>query len=132
MNKPIIFFDGECNLCNGFVRLLIKLDKRKIFRYASLQSPVVKNYPPVSKNIGIPFQTVAVSFNENVYFKSDAIFFIINRLDYPWKILKLFKFLPKRFLDWIYNFIAHNRVKLFGRNEKCPVFNKKYDELFIQ
>jgi predicted DCC family thiol-disulfide oxidoreductase YuxK len=132
MNNPVIFFDGECNLCNGFVRILLTLDKRIIFRYASLQSPVVKNYPSVSENIGIPYQTVAVYFNEKVYFKSDAIFFIINRLDYPWKILKLFGSLPKKFLDWIYDLIAHNRVKLFGRNEKCSVRNEKYNQMFIQ
>lgn len=132
MNNPVIFFDGECNLCNGFVRLLIKLDKRKIFRYASLQSQVVKVFPMVGNYVSLPYQSVIVYSDGKIYFKTDAIFFIINNLNHPWKILILFKFLPKKFLDWIYDIIAHNRGKLFGRNDKCPVFNEKYDELFIQ
>lgn len=132
MNNPIIFFDGYCNLCNGFVRILLKLDKRKIFRYASLQSNAVEVYPTVSNFTTIPFQSVIVYYDEKIYLKSDAVFFIINQLNYPWKILKIFRFLPKKFLDWVYDFIANNRVKLFGRNEKCPLLNGKYNELFIQ
>jgi len=132
MNNPVIFFDGQCNLCNGFVRLLIKLDKRKIFRYASLQSQVVKIYPIVGNYISLPYQSVIVYSEEKIYLKTDAIFFIINNLNHPFKILKLFKFLPKKFLDRIYDLVAQNRVQLFGRNEKCSVLNEKYDELFIK
>ncbi|MEW6506892.1 MAG: DCC1-like thiol-disulfide oxidoreductase family protein [Bacteroidota bacterium] len=132
MNNPVIFFDGECSLCNGFVRLLIKLDNRKVFRYSLLQSNPVKNTLYLSSYLGATYQTVIVFSEGKVYSKSDAIFYIIKNLNFPWKILIVFRFLPKKFSDSIYDFVSRNRYKIFGRKEKCPVWNEKYYDLFIQ
>lgn len=133
MNEcPIIFFDGVCNLCNGTVNFLIKIDKRKIFRYSPLQSDFAKE-----KLRGIDlhtnnFQTIILLLNDHYYFRSEAIIKIFEQLEFPWRILAALKFLPRKFRDVVYKIISAKRYKLFGKKEKCMIPPKEITDLFIE
>jgi predicted DCC family thiol-disulfide oxidoreductase YuxK len=97
-----------------------------------LQSKAFKNTLYLPSYLGSTYQTVIIFSEGKVYSKSGAIFYIIKNLNFPWKILIVFRFLPKKITDLIYDFVSLNRYKIFGRKEKCPVWDEKYFDLFIQ
>ncbi|MBI1937758.1 MAG: DUF393 domain-containing protein [Ignavibacteriales bacterium] len=132
MEHPIIFFDGVCNLCSGTINFLIKIDKRKVFRYSPLQSDFAKE-----KLHGIDlhvegYQTIILLLNGSYYFRSEAIIKIFEQLRYPWRILAALKFPPLTFRDVIYKIISAKRYKLFGKKEKCMIPSKEISDLFIE
>ncbi|EPG66670.1 thiol-disulfide oxidoreductase DCC family protein [Leptospira wolffii] len=118
---PIVLFDGVCNLCNGTVNLLLDLDRKRVLRFASLQSEYAKKL--VSDN-GLESQVEAVDSilvwdGKGLFSKSDAVLRITGYLGWPWKIFRLGIILPGRIRDSLYDFIAKNRYKWFGKTEAC-------------
>ncbi|WP_167605628.1 thiol-disulfide oxidoreductase DCC family protein [Maribellus sediminis] len=115
---PIILFDGVCNLCNAAINFILKRDKRKQFRYISLQSDegvkLVKSYQ-------IPEETdsVILILNETVYIESEAAIEIGRLLPWPWKWSSGFRIIPKKLRDGIYRWIARNRYRWFGKRNTC-------------
>ena len=72
--RPIVFFDGVCNLCNGFVDILLRLDKKHVFRFASLQGQTAKTLlPPEDLE---KLLTVIVKDGDELYYSSSDIFHI--------------------------------------------------------
>lgn len=126
MNNPIIFFDGNCNLCNGFIRLLLKLDKKKIFRYLTLNSENLERLPQLKDYLISPIQTVILYHKNNLFTQSDAVIEIIRNLNYPWKFFTIIKFVPKKLRDWFYQIISRNRYKIFGRSDNCELPDKSF------
>lgn len=127
---PVILFDGFCNLCNRFVRIIIKHDRSAIFKMGSLQSETGKSF--LSKhNINIQPDTVILFENGRVYTKSKSVFKIIKRLQgwpswfYPLVILPLF------ISDYLYDFIALKRYQWFGKTEECLIPDENLKNRFI-
>jgi len=115
-SNPIIAFDGVCNLCNGFIQWLIKRDKKKIFRYTTLQS----NSGEILKNaIEINGDSVLLVYNEAIYSLSDVGLKCMQILGGGWTVLSWLRFLPKGFRDMVYRYIAINRYKWFGKSDVC-------------
>lgn len=131
LNNPIIFFDDNCNLCNRFVRLLIKLDKKRILRYSYFHSQITNKIPELKEYLIPPYQTVVLFAEQKIYIKSDALIKVINYFNYPWKIFSVLKYIPRKYRDWFYELIANNRYKIFGRQDNCPVYQVDYSELFL-
>jgi len=126
MNNPIIFFDGNCNLCNGFIRLLIKLDRKKVFHYLSIKSQTAAQLPQLKNYLIPPYQTV-IFYKDNLLFtQSDAVIEILNYLNYPWKILSIIRFIPKKIRDYIYDLISQNRYRVFGQNNSCEIWDESF------
>lgn len=127
----IILFDGVCNLCNGSVRAIIKLDKKEVFKFASLQSSIGKailkkyNFNTLNSN------SIVVIANNNAFNKSTAILIIIKQLGGIWQLLYVFVLIPKPIRDTIYNVIAKHRYNLFGKRENCIIPNKKIKSRFL-
>lgn len=123
MNKPvnIILYDGYCMLCSRTMKFILKRDKNKKFKYLPLQSENLEPGIPelTSKN----YDTVILVMNGTSYFKSDAVFRIIKEIGGFWKSLLIFRILPRRFTDWIYDIIAANRFRIFGRSDTCFIPN---------
>lgn len=119
--RPIILFDGVCNLCNGSVQFIIKHDPAGKFSFASLQSQtakrLLKNFHLASEDI----YSIILIKNGILFDRSDAILEITKDLNGVWGAFRIFKFLPKRFRDSVYKLIANNRYKLFGKQESCLV-----------
>ncbi|TSE11479.1 thiol-disulfide oxidoreductase DCC family protein [Aquimarina algiphila] len=131
-DKKIILFDGVCNLCNSAINFIIKRDKKDIFRYASLQSEIGKKLI-LERNIDTSSLDSILLIEPKVayYHKSTAALHIAKQLSGLYPLLSVFLILPKFFRDWIYNIIAKNRYKWFGKKESCMIPTPKLKALFI-
>ena len=127
----IILFDGVCNFCNFWVNFVIKRDKEDLFRFAALQSEKAKEL--ISKfNFDASKQdTFILIAGDKLYTKSTAVLMICKQLIGLIKILYPFIILPKFFRDFIYDLVAENRYKLFGRKESCRVPTEEEKQKFL-
>lgn len=120
-NKNIMFFDGVCNLCNGLVRFIIKHDHQHKIRFAPLQSDTAASLLR-EKNPGLLNIDSVVYFSEEGHFtRSDAILQMLKDLGGGWKIFYAFIIIPRFIRDYIYNVIAANRYRMFGKRDSCMV-----------
>jgi predicted DCC family thiol-disulfide oxidoreductase YuxK len=128
---PVILFDGVCNFCNGAINLLLKQDKKDIFRFAPLQSEagqkLLVQYQIPQKG----FESFVLIQNEKVYQKSTAALKVLNKLPWHWKGLQMLWIIPKFISDAIYDFIAKNRYKWFGKKEECMIPSPEMRNRFL-
>lgn len=131
-NQPIVFFDGVCNFCNYWVNFAIKRDKEKRLKFASLQGEYAKKIlPPLGINQTLVDSVVLVD-NGKVYTQSSAAFRICKYLDGGWKLGYGFMIFPKFIRDFLYNILARNRYRWFGKKESCMVPGPGIKERFLQ
>jgi predicted DCC family thiol-disulfide oxidoreductase YuxK len=120
-SSPTILFDGVCNLCNSSVQFVIKKDIDKIFQFASLQSDagekLLKQYNLSTSN----FDSFILIQENKVYQKSGAALKVVKQLSGSIKLLYAFIVIPTFIRDAVYNFIAKNRYKWFGKKDECMV-----------
>ena len=112
----IVLFDGICNLCNASVRFISKHDKKSKIQFASLQSETAKQ---LLLNKAIDTQKIdSIIFisDEKIFFKSNAAIEIAKMLDGFPNYLKYFQFIPRAIRDIVYDLIAKNRYRLFGKS----------------
>ncbi|AXT59757.1 DUF393 domain-containing protein [Aquimarina sp. AD10] len=130
--EKIILFDGVCNLCNSAINFIIKRDKKGIFRYASLQSEIGEKLI-ADRNIDISKIDSILLIDPKIayYHKSTAALHIAKELSGLYPILSVFLILPKFFRDWIYDIVAKNRYKWFGKKESCMIPTAELKALFI-
>jgi predicted DCC family thiol-disulfide oxidoreductase YuxK len=131
MKNPVIFFDGVCNLCNWFVRVLIRFDKKRLLRYSNLQSDYAKSIEIIKPFISDPFESVIFYNGDTIYLKSDAVIEIAKLLPVPWNYFGIIRFIPKRLRDLLYVIVSHNRYRLFGRKDQCKIQDPEIIELFL-
>ena len=131
--KKIILFDGVCNLCNGAVLFVIKRDKKDIFRYAALQSEIGQK---LTQERGIDTEKVdsIVLIEPGIayYTKSTAALKIANHFGGLWKLLYVFNWLPEGFRNGIYDYVAANRYKWFGRKDACMIPTPELKSKFLE
>jgi predicted DCC family thiol-disulfide oxidoreductase YuxK len=121
VEQNIIFFDGVCNLCNGFIDFVIKRDTDRKIYYASLQSEFAKDYL-AKRNIDMTgdLSTMYLYSINQMHSKSTAILSTLILLGGGWRVLgRIGLFIYKPLRDFIYDKIAGNRYKLFGRKNSC-------------
>ncbi len=121
-DKKIILFDGVCNLCDASVQFLIRHDKNDIFRFVALQSDlgqaILKHIGVDNKNLdSIVLYVPGVAY----YLKSDAAIEISNALGNFFSLGIYFKIIPRFLRDPIYNFIAKNRYRWYGKKDECMI-----------
>ncbi|MFK7809688.1 MAG: thiol-disulfide oxidoreductase DCC family protein [Saprospiraceae bacterium] len=117
--NPILLFDGVCNLCNHSVQFVISNDKEGLFRFAALQSDVGRQLLQKHNLSPDDMDTVVLVMNDKAYTRSSAALHVLRRLGMPFSLLSVFLILPKFLRDFVYDFIARNRYKWFGRQESC-------------
>lgn len=131
-NKNIVvLFDGVCNFCNGSVQFMIRRDPAGVFRFASLQSEYGQSQ---LKRFDLPPHELysIIVVEEDLYFqKSDAILKIARHLKSPWSALTVFKIIPRFIRDVVYELIAKNRYKLFGRKDECMIPSPELKARFL-
>jgi predicted DCC family thiol-disulfide oxidoreductase YuxK len=125
----IIFFDGYCGLCNGFVDFIIKFDKNAVFKFSPLQSEFAKT--KLSQSDLKDLKSVVVLINDQTYRKAEAALKALAELGWPWKILLIFSLLPEKVLNFFYDLIAANRYRIFGKRETCRLPTPEERERFI-
>ena len=131
ISHPIILFDGYCHLCNGTVDFLLRIDVRRRFRFASLQSETGKKLTEIF-NVPPETDSVILILQKNIYYESDAVFKIAEVLRWPWKGVVLFRIFPRKWSDGIYRWIARNRYKWFGRRKTCRLPSGEERRLFVK
>jgi len=123
--KKIILYDGVCNFCDGAVQYIIKYDTLDIFRFVSLQSKLGQR---ILKHIGIQSDQIdsIVLYEPGVayYFKSSAALEIAKNLKGIFTLATLFRFLPSGIRDLLYDYVAKNRYKWYGKKESCVVLTE--------
>ena len=130
-NHHIILFDGVCNFCNYWVNFIIDRDKDDIFRFAALQSEAGQKLLNKFDLKAEDFNTFILIEGEIYFTKSTAALMIARKLNFPFKVLYYFIFIPKFLRDLIYSLIATNRYKFFGRRDKCRVPTDKEKKKFL-
>ncbi len=128
---PIILFDGVCNLCNSSVQWVIERDPEGIFRFASLQSKVAEKIFLRTGLEGEKLNSVALYEEGRLYQRSTAALRIARKLDAPWSLLYNLIVIPAFIRDAVYDFIARNRYRWFGRRESCMVPSPELRERFL-
>jgi len=115
----VVLFDGYCNLCSGGVVFILKRERGDVFRFASLQSEYAQN---LLRDLGIaddaPDSIILVEASR-VYYRSDAALRIARRLRHLWPLAYAFIIIPKFIRDPIYDWIARNRYRWFGKRDTC-------------
>lgn len=128
---PIVLFDGVCNLCNGVINFIIENDKQSKFRFASLQST---ESVKILKSYGIndtTLNSVVLVYQNKIYTQSSAALHILKLLGGIYSVGYLFILIPSFIRNWIYQLIAKNRYKWFGKKDNCMVPSESVKKLFL-
>ena len=131
ITKKIIFYDGHCNLCNGFVNAIIKLDKKNIFLFAPLNGNHAKNLLKKNNIKNTTIDSVVLFNNNSISYKSKAVIEILISLGGIYRVLVTTKIIPRAILDWLYDIVAKNRYSWFGKQDRCMVPDKKIISKFL-
>tara|TARA_B100001057_G_scaffold257625_1_gene257821 strand:+ start:349 stop:774 length:426 start_codon:yes stop_codon:yes gene_type:complete len=129
-NKNLICFDGICSLCNNFILFVAKHDKKDCFRFISLQNPVLEDF--INEDLPNHSDSIILITNEHIKTKSDAVLSIFKELCYPFRIIFIFRFIPKFIRDYIYSNFSNYRYRLFKQINTCSIVNKKKYKSFIK
>lgn len=130
-SNPIILFDGVCNLCNSSVQFVLKHEKHHNFKFASLQSNFgqlkLKEFNLKTED----FDSIVLLEKGKLYRKSTAVLKISKHLKFPFSLLSLFLIIPNFIRNFVYDFIAKNRYKWFGKEETCWLPEPKFKNRFL-
>lgn len=130
--RSVVLFDGVCNLCNGMVRFIIKRDPHARFQFAALQSEVAMS---LLRSIGAeepqPDSVILVE-GECMHARSTATLRIVRSLRFPWPLLYVLVILPRPLRDWMYDFVARNRHRWFGKRETCMMPTPDLESRFLK
>lgn len=130
--KKLILFDGVCNFCNFWVNFIIDRDDKDLFRFASLQSDFGQK---ILKKLNLStkeFDTFVLIEGKKYFIKSIAALKVVKDISGWLKILYPFIILPEFIRDSVYNLIAKNRYKIFGKSETCRVPTEEEKLIFIE
>lgn len=129
---PILYFDGVCNLCNSTVQFIIKNDKRKELKFASLQSEVgQKVSKQLEEKYGSTPDSLVLQHKDKLYIKSDAALQVSRLMGGTWPMLATFLIVPRFIRNGIYDWVARNRYKWYGKQDECMMPTKELKERFI-
>jgi predicted DCC family thiol-disulfide oxidoreductase YuxK len=126
-SRPILLYDGVCGLCNRAVQFVLKRDRNGVFRFAAVQSNFAAS---ILREHGLApdaLDTMYLVLNhgesfEQVLSRSDAALAVAQQLSGIWRVLGgIGRIFPQFFRDFIYNRIARNRYRIFGKHDTCPL-----------
>lgn len=128
---PIILFDGVCNFCNGAINFILRQDKKGVFRFAPLQS---EKGQQLLRQFDLPqtsFDSFILIDEGKVYKSSTAGLRLYNKLPWYWKWTQLFWVVPRLVRDAVYDIIARNRYRWFGKKDQCMVPTPEIKSRFL-
>jgi predicted DCC family thiol-disulfide oxidoreductase YuxK len=131
INNPVILFDGVCNLCNQSVQFVIRHDPRSNFRFAALQSDFGQSVLREHHLHDEELLSVVLLTGTRVYERSRAALEIARRLNGLWPLMYVFVIVPPFIRDLVYDWIARNRYRWFGRRDECMIPTPELRARFI-
>jgi len=120
-SKPILLFDGVCNLCNNSVQFIIRHDKKGNIRFASLQSEMGQQLLKKHGRSAEALQSLVLIENDKAYTHSTGALKVARLLDGGWSLLYGFVVIPAFIRNVVYRFIGKNRYKWFGKKDHCMI-----------
>lgn len=131
LNQKIILFDAQCKLCSVWSNFIIAHDPTIKFKLCSVQSPAGQTLLAQFGFSTTDFTSMIYIEAQKPYTRSQAVFRVFSQLGYPWKLLSVFKLLPRKLTDWLYNKVAKNRYTLFGKYQYCRIPQQKDEEHYL-
>ncbi len=131
-NHPVLLFDGVCNLCNGAVQFIIQRDPEGAFRFASLQSKaagqLLEQFPEAPRDVS----TIILIEKGKIYTRTDAALRAARRLPGLWPALYALIIIPRPIRNAVYDWIARNRYRWFGKKDQCMAPTPELRERFLE
>jgi predicted DCC family thiol-disulfide oxidoreductase YuxK len=142
MPHAILLYDGVCGLCNRFVQFILRHDRKKVFRFASLQSDFAARIlashgvnPGALDTVYVVLDSDSLdteSRNQRLLSRSDAVLFVLQQGGTGWRLAaSIAKLMPRFLRDAAYNAIARYRYRLFGRSEACTLPSDRDHSRFL-
>jgi len=136
MSKPILLFDGVCGLCDRLTQFLLKRDRQDRLLFASLQSEfaaaILKRHGKDAHDLDTVYLVKNHEQPDEVLLaRSDAIISVLRELGGIWSLAASGKILPRGLRDRLYNLVARNRYKVFGKHETCMLPEPKHRRKFV-
>ena len=131
-HPPTLLFDGVCNLCNGVVQFVLKREREPVMRFAALQSEAGRR---LRERFGLPtdtLHTLVLVDDDGACTKSEAALRVARYLRAPWSWVRCFRIVPRPIRDWLYDRVANNRYRWFGKQEACMVPAPSIASRFIE
>jgi predicted DCC family thiol-disulfide oxidoreductase YuxK len=130
-DSALLVFDGVCVLCSATARFVLQRDHARRFRFTTTQSPLGQ---ALLRHYGLhtqTFETNLVLFEGRAYGKLDTVVIAGTLLGGVWRVLTLPRLLPRALADWLYDRVARNRYRMFGRTEACMMPPPEWRDRFI-
>jgi predicted DCC family thiol-disulfide oxidoreductase YuxK len=118
-DHPIIIFDGHCALCSGWARFVIRHDPDKHFRLLAAQTPLGRALYVHYGLDPLDYETNILLVDGCSFLKSEGSIRMAEKLGWPWSLAAALRVLPLAARDWLYERLARNRMRIFGRLETC-------------
>ncbi len=133
----LVLYDGVCGLCSRLLQFLLEHDRHAVFTFASLQSArgrtIVERFGG-DPNALASFLVLANHRGDRpqMFSRSGAALFVAGQLGWPWKAAVIARVLPTAILDHVYNIVARNRYRMFGRYEQCLTSRPDFRGRFVE
>ncbi len=130
-DRPIIVFGGYCALCAGWAKFVIKHDHAGMYRLVHAQSPLGR---ALYIHYGLDpqdYETNILIADGRAWFKSEGSIRMAEGLGWPWRLASVFRVVPRPVRDWMYELIARNRLRVFGKRETCFVPDRASSDRFL-
>lgn len=130
-NKTILLFDGYCNLCHSSVQFVLKHEKNNELYFTSLQSPIgveILKYYSINPN---EIDSLVLIEKNKAYVKSSAALRVSKYLKGLYPIAFGLLIIPSFIRNWVYDYVAKNRYKWFGKMDNCLVPDENLSKRFL-
>ena len=131
-DAAVVLFDGVCNLCNGFVQFVLPRDPEGKYRFASLQSDVGRELLADHDLPTDELESIVLIEDGEAYVKSAAVIRIATGLGGAYRLLAPFRHVPRSVRDRVYDFVADNRYRWFGRKDRCMMPSGDAESRFLE
>ncbi len=119
IEKPVVVFDGVCNLCNGLVDFIVRHDTDGVFQFASNQSEPGQRILAAAGVRAVDTDTIVLATDGKFFYRSSATLQIAKRMGFPWRLAYVFVIVPPFVRDAAYKLLAKYRYRLFGKRDSC-------------
>lgn len=128
--EAIVLFDGECNLCNHSVQWILKNERKPLFKFCAMQSVAGQ---ALLKQFGFEKmpETLVLFRDGHLKIQSDAVLAIAGNMNFKFRWISWFSFVPKAIRDSVYKWIAQNRIKWFGKADTCWLMRPEWKSRFM-
>jgi predicted DCC family thiol-disulfide oxidoreductase YuxK len=130
-DDDVILYDGVCVFCSRWVRFVAARDRERRFRFTAIQSPYGTRLARAYRIDPQDPDTNAVIHGGVAYFKSDAALTVLGLLP-GWSWVRVLFAVPKSLRDAIYNLVARNRYRIFGKYEACFVPDAEFRDRVME